>query len=133
MAPGSENDFGLDLDILTGPGMSNRGKARSKKGYIELHAQDEDEARHSINSSSPILPALERDSFDDEEAPLKSGATTFETDGLETFYRPIEGYEGAHRYDPEYTWSAADEKRVVRKVSVYSISLLLISNSRPDR
>jgi len=65
---------------------------------------------------------LERDDFDDDEALLKP--TTFQTDGLETFYEPVEGYEGAHRYDPEYTWSAADEEKVVRKVRLPSLDCL---------
>lgn len=116
MAPESKTNSGLDLDILTGFGMSIRGKSRSKAGYIELDAQDEDESRNSLNSNSPIVPPSQRDSFDDEESPLKSGNNASGNDGLEAYYRPIEGYEGAHRYDPDYTWSMADEKRTVRKV-----------------
>jgi hypothetical protein len=87
---------------------------RSKAGYFELKGNDEEnDPRSSINSSSPILPIEELDEFD-EQTSLKPAA--FDTDGLETFYRPTEGYEGAHRYDPEYRWSAADEGKVVRKV-----------------
>jgi hypothetical protein len=88
---------------------------RSKAGYFELNAHEENNPRCSLNSNSPILPVSERADFD-EEAPLKS--TTFHTDGLETFYKPIEGYEGAHRYDPEYKWSAEDEGRIVHKVCI---------------
>lgn len=28
-------------------------------------------------------------------------------------------YEGRHRFDPNYTWTAEEEKRLVRKVSFY--------------
>lgn len=31
-------------------------------------------------------------------------------------YKPVEGFEGAHRFDPSATWSAEDEKRLVSKV-----------------
>ena len=35
-------------------------------------------------------------------------------------YKPIEGFEGTHRFDPSATWSAEEEKRLVRKVSIVS-------------
>lgn len=31
-------------------------------------------------------------------------------------YRPVETYEGIHRYDPDFRWEPAEEKRVLRKV-----------------
>ena len=87
--------------------------ARSKAGYFELNDNPDIDARISINSSSPILPTSELSDFDNETA-AKPG--TFHTEGLESFYKPIDGYEEAHRYDSEYAWSVADEGRVVRKV-----------------
>lgn len=30
-------------------------------------------------------------------------------------------YEGRHRFDPEYTWTAEEEKRLVRKVRMQSL------------
>jgi len=44
--------------------------------------------------------------------------TTFETSGLEPYYKPIDKYEGRHRYDPDFGWEPEEEKRVVRKVSL---------------
>ena len=44
--------------------------------------------------------------------------TTFETSGLEPYYKPIGKYEGRHRYDPDFEWEPEEEKRVVRKVSL---------------
>ena len=109
--------------------MSHQGTkaSRSKVGYIQLSEQPhEDRDPSSIrirassknSSSSPLIfPVSERDGDDlDNEDETSLKPSTFQTDGLETFYKPIEGYEGAHRYDPEYVWSAADEGRVVRKV-----------------
>ena len=46
----------------------------------------------------------------------KGAANTFETESLESYYKPIDGYEGLHRYDPSYTWEPAEEKRLVRRV-----------------
>jgi hypothetical protein len=50
-----------------------------------------------------ILPSTQRATFDTESE-------------LEEFYKPIESYEGYHRYDPSYTWSTTDEKKIVRRV-----------------
>jgi MFS transporter, ACS family, DAL5 transporter family protein len=104
--------------------MSHQGTraTRTKAGYVALDEDDDKDPRVSTSSSSPILPASELGGVDDE-APLKP--STFQVDGLETFYKPIEGYEGLHRYDPEYTWSSADEGRVVRKVSPSSLDCLI--------
>lgn len=32
-------------------------------------------------------------------------------------YKPIENYEGRHRFDPRATWSDGEEKKLVRRVS----------------
>jgi hypothetical protein len=90
----------------------------SREGYIELHGQDEDEQeaddpRSSINSHSPILPKSEIAESNQESV---DGRATFDTSGLESHYKPVDGYEGAHRYDPSYSWEPVDEQRVVRKV-----------------
>lgn len=34
-------------------------------------------------------------------------------------YRPIAEYEGAHRFDPSYQWTENEEKRLVRRVSLF--------------
>lgn len=43
-------------------------------------------------------------------------AETFAEGANEQFYRPIEKYEGAHRYDPSFQWSETEEKQLIRKV-----------------
>lgn len=40
----------------------------------------------------------------------------FDNDSRESFYKPIDSYEGRHRYDPNFEWEPKEEKRVVRKV-----------------
>jgi hypothetical protein len=43
--------------------------------------------------------------------------TTFVSTGLgKDHYRPVESYEGIHRYDPDFVWEKTEEKRLVRKV-----------------
>jgi len=50
--------------------------------------------------------------------PQKHGPAFDNDSSLEEFYKPIPSYEGYHRYDPEYVWTADEEKKVVRKVSL---------------
>jgi hypothetical protein len=42
---------------------------------------------------------------------------TFAAHGLrQDNYRPIDTYEGLHRYDPDFEWKPEEEKKLVRKV-----------------
>ena len=44
-------------------------------------------------------------------------AGTFKRDPtLTKYYKPIDNYEGAHRYDPDFQWDPKEEQRLVRKV-----------------
>ena len=52
----------------------------------------------------------------------KRGGKTFDNDTLQANYAPIEGYEGAHRYDPNFEWEPQEEKRLVRKVSHFLVN-----------
>lgn len=40
----------------------------------------------------------------------------FVSGGAVELYAPIPQYEGKHRYDPTAEWTAAEEKKLVRKV-----------------
>lgn len=42
------------------------------------------------------------------------------------FYKPIEGYEGAHRFVPDATWTDAEEKKLVRTVRIGFITAILV-------
>lgn len=45
--------------------------------------------------------------------------TTFVAQGLrQDNYRPVDTYEGIHRFDPEFEWEPEEERKIVRKVSV---------------
>ncbi len=43
--------------------------------------------------------------------------SVFDDSGAAQFYQPIEKYEGAHRFDPNATWTPAEEKALVKTVS----------------
>ncbi|KAI7701947.1 MFS general substrate transporter, partial [Hortaea werneckii] len=40
----------------------------------------------------------------------------FDDDCLAAFYKPIDTYEGRHRYNPNFEWESAEEKRLVRRI-----------------
>jgi hypothetical protein len=42
----------------------------------------------------------------------------YEAAEAEEFYKPVEGYEGTHRFDPHATWTREEEKKLVRKVCI---------------
>ena len=42
---------------------------------------------------------------------------TFASEGLQDFSKPIDSYEGRHRWDPKFEWDEKEEKRLTRKVS----------------
>lgn len=43
-------------------------------------------------------------------------AEVFDNEGEKDIRRPIESYEGYHRYDPDFQWTSEEEKRLVRKL-----------------
>lgn len=45
------------------------------------------------------------------------GTTFISSDIAKDRYRPVDSYEGIHRYDPDFVWDKPEEKRLVRKVS----------------
>ncbi|KAH6618968.1 major facilitator superfamily domain-containing protein [Boeremia exigua] len=43
--------------------------------------------------------------------------TTWAASGLkQSHYRPVDSYEGLHRYDPDFEWEPEEERRVIRKI-----------------
>lgn len=48
---------------------------------------------------------------------LRQEKGTFEASEGHHFYRPIDSYEGLHRWDPNFQWTESEEKKIVRKVS----------------
>lgn len=67
----------------------------------------------------------------------RTGKQTFlETDSLEgSFYKPIDAYEGIHRFDPSFEWEAKEEKRLVRKIDFRICSwvcLMVSANKQND-
>lgn len=54
---------------------------------------------------------------------------TFEAFGDVSHYKPVEQYEGIHRYDPKFAWRPKEERKLVRKVCA---CLPLIAREKTD-
>lgn len=76
--------------------------------YVSVNAGYES----SASSSSTKLDTVEA-----------NGRLVWETDDAKEIYKPIEGYEGSHRFDPSFQWDPEEEKRLVKVVSLSSPAL----------
>lgn len=66
---------------------------------------------------STAVPVSGTSSLTDEET-KQPRSDTYAEGGQTKFYEPIPEYEGRHRWDPHAEWSEAEEKKLVRKVSL---------------
>jgi hypothetical protein len=57
--------------------------------------------------------------YDGPRAIAKQTDCAFDTTEDPRYYKPIPEYEGAHRWDPDFEWTEAEEKAVVKKVRIF--------------
>jgi hypothetical protein len=66
-------------------------------------------------ANTPSSASSTRASF--EQAGTGKRGITWASSGLKSdHYRPVDTYEGLHRYDPDFEWEPEEEKKVIRKV-----------------
>ncbi|KAF1948403.1 MFS general substrate transporter [Byssothecium circinans] len=64
-----------------------------------------------------LAPSSSASDAEVHKSGLKKDASTFAAAGLKSrLYKPIDSYEGKHRYDPDFDWEPEEERRVVRKI-----------------
>ena len=76
----------------------------------ETSIEKDDHKHYATSESGQVY-----DTDHDTQHPNSHG--TFETINDNSFYTPIERYEGKHRYDPNFQWEPKEEKKLIRKVS----------------
>lgn len=85
---------------------------------VEMSALLKDDDRSSRSSEEVRTPS-DYD-FDHDEHPnlreRKLARINPDDDALGSFYKPVESYEGRHRWDPNFHWEPSAEEKVVRKV-----------------
>ena len=88
----------------TNPWWKFSGRDRS---YIPTRSEPSKSSLETVNDSRDI---------ENEDNPDDS---VFNNTKAFDIYKPIEKYEGRHRFDPRAVWSISEEKKLVRRVSVY--------------
>lgn len=68
-----------------------------------------------LETDAPSIASLSQTSLG--HAGVGKRGTTWAASGLKNSnYRPVDTYEGLHRYDPDFEWELEEEKKVIRKV-----------------
>lgn len=92
----------------------------------EMEDRRRSSQRDSVKQTPQVHTSASPTSSADSAAELlDSSRKAFATDGIETFYKPIDTYEGRHRYDPDFEWDAKEEQRIVRQVCSTPIESLV--------
>lgn len=106
---GSSEKRRRDSAIQTNPWWKFGGRDRS---FIPTRAQTSqtslDKQQHSLDKPDQHRDIEDENTADDS---VFNNAKAFD------IYKPIDKYEGRHRFDPRATWSEAEEKKLVRRVS----------------
>lgn len=64
----------------------------------------------------------------------RSDTAAFDMTEDARFYKPIDSYEGIHRWDPDFEWEEWEERKIVRKVSaLYALNLSIAAKEWKDR
>jgi hypothetical protein len=61
--------------------------------------------------------APEFSSFDERERSIASNDVVFDATEDVRHYKPIDTYEGIHRWDPDFEWEREEEEKIVKKVT----------------
>ncbi|KAJ5766280.1 uncharacterized protein N7511_003896 [Penicillium nucicola] len=81
----------------------------------------EDDKAVQISASPKDSPGTSiGDNSDKEQQQIYSSKRegTFEASDSPHLFRPIDNYEGLHRWDPDFQWTEQEEKKIVRKIDL---------------
>ena len=84
--------------------------------WWKFGGQDQSFIPSHLESDSSTSGSLKEDL--ETNAYNTKGESVFDDTRAADFYKPIEKYEGRHRFDPSATWSDDEERRLVRRVSL---------------
>lgn len=101
---------GASLEAYPADGLTER-KGRHPHRWSRLGGED----RSHVSVNDGYIDSDES-SFDDAGDIVRNVNNVFEASEAAELYKPIEGFEGTHRFDPSITWTQEEEKALVRKV-----------------
>ena len=107
----------LKADPRNTTGYAAEYTRQSRNRWWTFGGQDRIFISSRPEESSSTLASIK----DDVETNGKSHvqASVFSDADAADFYKPITNYEGIHRFDPLATWSAEEERNLVRRVCSY--------------
>ncbi|KAE8321543.1 major facilitator superfamily domain-containing protein [Aspergillus sergii] len=83
-----------------------------KEATANVEPVKDDSKQVSAGSSSETLPVAAPKRVKD----ISEGA--FDTTEDPRYYKPIDDYEGIHRWDPDFEWGEQEEKKLIRKIDL---------------
>jgi hypothetical protein len=75
----------------------------------------------SVNAGYPVSSSSAASSKTALDVDHPAGHNVWENEDSKALYKPIEGYEGSHRFDPSFEWNEDEKRRLVKVVSLSSV------------
>jgi hypothetical protein len=93
--------------------------SQGKRGSVVSHVLQTLSGRSepNPNKDNDDSSSAFSEGFNDRFATKQARGEAFALGGETRFYKPINTYEGLHRWDPNAEWEEHEERRIVRKVS----------------
>jgi hypothetical protein len=114
----SKETYPPDIKDVGESGLQNTAPLPVKtKSWWKLGG--EDHSFVSVNAGYPNSASSSVTAFDVHDA---AGHNVWENEESKELYKPIAGYEGSHRFDPSFEWDPEEEKRLLKVVSLISVS-----------
>ncbi|KAF2666015.1 phthalate transporter [Microthyrium microscopicum] len=108
MSKGSHSADIKDVDEKVFPAVDNQPVKR--RAWLKLGGKDQ--AFVSVDSGYPKTSKSTTSS--ESLTASEDSHGLYETEEAKDIYKPTEGYEGAHRFDPSMTWTDEEERKLVR-------------------
>ena len=103
------------------PNSERRRSAVVKEILYTLKGQ----AKENVNLHRSGADSLSDNERDEIYYQKQAKGETFLDGGNARYYKPIDTYEGRHRWDPNAEWTPEEEKRIIRKVRLtWTMSLV---------
>lgn len=108
---------------------SGSGSGSSKVQALAAQVDSSSSAEGNVAFSTgfeKFEASSEADDDDDERQALlptrsvRGNNITFERFGKASHHQPVERYEGSHRYGLQFEWEPREERKLVRKVGLFS-------------
>lgn len=90
--------------------MSGKSELPVDSRYVSSSSENSDQEYAGTKT------ALGSDTLEALRNRVSGGDATFDQTEDPRYYKPIDTYEGIHRWDPEFEWEEWEEKKIVRKV-----------------